>query len=367
MKIGILTYYSVHNHGALLQAYGMQRTLQKMGNEVDFLTFERNYENMEPGSEKKYKIGISSIPLYLKYMKDNGLGAFVYNGKKSLALNKFRKKFLAIGEEYFKCHRDAVCIGSDEVFSIEIGYNPFFYGLDVDAPCIFSYAGSFGPTTLYDVEQSHHKENIADGLRQMKSVSVRDNNSKKIVESLTDKEALLVCDPVILYGYEEEIRAIKKKKKPSAKYILLYSYDKNSNGFEEIRALREYAKRHGLKIYSVGYYHKWCDMNINVSPLDLFYYFCNAELVVTDTFHGTVLSLITNAEFVSLVRNNGNKLAFLLEQYCLENRIVKDYSELLGREMPKINYVDVNKIIEIERKKSREYLKNTLENINDKW
>lgn len=365
MNVGILTYYAVHNHGALLQAYGMQKTIEKLGYDVEFLTFVRNYDNMPAGSEKKYSLSLSGIPLYLKYLEENGIGTFGYNFKKLVTLNLFRKKALNIGEEYSQKRLDAVCIGSDEVFSIEVGINSFFYGHGLKCSNVFSYAGSFGSTTIQDIKEKDCVDLLASGFNKMTAVGVRDENSADIIKNITKKVSTLVCDPVILYGYKNEIKKAERRKAPRNSYILLYSYDKNSNNKKEIDALRKVAIKNNLKIYSVGYYHKWCDRNINVSPIDLLYYFINAEFVVTDTFHGSVLSIITNSQFVALVRNNGNKLSYLLGQYGLERCIIRNYDEVENRIEKRILYETVNKLVGQERKHSLDFLRKALGVRND--
>ena len=88
MKIGIITYYNVHNHGAVLQANALRTILQKKGHQVEFLTFDRNYDYVDKESVNKYRISISSIPYYIKYVFDKGLKNFFYNIKKNELLNK---------------------------------------------------------------------------------------------------------------------------------------------------------------------------------------------------------------------------------------------------------------------------------------
>ena len=79
MKIGILTYYGVHNHGAVLQANALRTFLVNKGHEVTFLTFERNYDFITKEKAKKYQGGISSIPFYFKYLIDKGAFNIIYN------------------------------------------------------------------------------------------------------------------------------------------------------------------------------------------------------------------------------------------------------------------------------------------------
>lgn len=204
---------------------------------------------------------------------------------------------------------------------------------------------------------------IKKGISNLKKISVRDENSKHIIESLSEREALLVCDPVILYGYIEEKKKLKKINEE--KYILVYSYDNNMNKFNEIENIKKFAKENNLKIYSVGFYHKWCDKNINVDPIELLEYVNSAELVMTDTFHGTIMSMILNKEFITKVHTNSNKLGFLLKEYNLISRITKDFSDSSNIIKNNINYDEVNKIINERRNVSLNYIKECLGSINN--
>lgn len=195
---------------------------------------------------------------------------------------------------------DLVVIGSDEVFSLEIGVNPFLYGNGLNAKHIISYAGCFGPTTYEDVVKQGQQKMISDGLHHMDAVSVRDQNSLETVKKTADIDATLVCDPVILYGYEKDMQSFRP---PIKDYILIYSYDKNLNDTAEYNYIKAYADKHSLKIVSVGYYHRWCKC-IDASPFELLGWIKNATLVVTDTFHGSVVSIICNTTMVVKLRGN---------------------------------------------------------------
>ena len=72
MKIGILTYYGVHSHGAVSQANALKTVLENMGHEVCFVTFERNYDYIPVEQSRKYKISVASIPFYAKYLLEKG-------------------------------------------------------------------------------------------------------------------------------------------------------------------------------------------------------------------------------------------------------------------------------------------------------
>lgn len=358
MQVGILTYYGVHNHGAVLQANALKRVLEHMDHKVSFLSFERSYEYISTEQTKKYKIGLSSIPYYFKFMQEKGIGNILYNVQKNRTLNAFRSaQFHFVPYDQFD--GDVTVVGSDEVFSLEIGYNPFMYGYDLKSRSVISYSGSFGPSTLKEIGEKGKTEQIRDGLDQFKAISVRDQNSQNIVKTLCDKDVPLTCDPVLLYGYKKEQRRYKPK---APKYIAVYAYDHRMNDPEEVDAIRSYAKKHGLKVYSIAYYHKWCDRNINADPVQLLGWMKNAELVVTDTFHGSVISIICNSPMVVKTReSNELKLSYLLNEYGLENRKLRDFSELERIAKEPIDFETVNKKVAEKRKESLSYLKNALE------
>lgn len=81
---------------------------------------------------------------------------------------------------------DLAVIGSDEVFSLEIGVNPFLYGNELKTKHIISYAGCFGPTTYEEVVKQGQQKMISDGLHRMDAVSVRDQNSMDTVKKLLE-------------------------------------------------------------------------------------------------------------------------------------------------------------------------------------
>lgn len=364
-KTGIITHYDVHNHGAHLQLYALTKVLGTLGYEARALRYRKNYDFMAENASKKYNITLASIPTYVKYLVQKGVGRTIYNMKKRSILKKFRVNQNLIGEFYSHAEGlDLVVIGSDEIFSIEPGLNPWFFGMGVPCKNVISYAASFGATTKEFICDKYAEEFVAAGLKHFSNCSVRDENSQSIVSKYSDITPTIVCDPVILYGYIDEIyRARENQRKNKGKYILVYSYDNTMNESENVSKIKEYAKSKGLKLYSVGFYHKWCDKNINVDPLDIFDWFVNAEEVITDTFHGAVLSIVTNSKmFVKLKPTNRNKLLWLMKEYGLVERVLDDFSELKSIAEEKIDFDTVNDLVKEKRELSLNYLKEAVRN-----
>jgi hypothetical protein len=357
MKIGIITHYNVHNHGALLQLYALKTVLENENNNVRALTFKKNFDFMEGGIDKKYDISIKSLAWYFSYVCKIGLKRTFFNVRKKYILDQFKKPL--IGEYYSRAKNlDAVFIGSDEVFSIEAGVNPFFFGIGIPCSNIYTYAACCGPTDLQMIKQKRMEKLIKAGLEDIKKISVRDKNTYDIVKSVIDKPVELVCDPVILYGYTDEIE--KAERKIKADYLLVYAYDNNMNNPEETKKIIDFAHKRNLKVISVGFHHKWCDKCVDGSPIDILGYFKYAKYVVTDTFHGSVMSLITNANFAAKIRGNKNKLHDLLVRFNLSERIVENFNTIESILDTEIDYKPVNDVVSKMRKSSMEYLKGCL-------
>lgn len=355
-NIGIITHYDVHNHGALLQLNALINIMRLKGFEAEALRFDKNYDYLGSELKSKYEIGFNSIGIYAKYLLNKGFIQTFFNYRKRCILENFKKERQLVGEYYSKVQKDLIIIGSDEVFALHTGPTHVFFGHGLFNSSIISYAASFGPTNLNDIQKKGCVGFIRSGLENMKAISVRDKNSSNIVKELTTISPTVVCDPVILYGYEKEIQSFGEINLPP--YILVYAYDDNMNNPDEIFLIREFAKKNNLKIVSPGFYHDWVDYNINTDPIELLNYFKHSSFVITDTFHGSVMSIITNAQFSVITRGNSNKLYNLLEEYGLQNRLIDGNLDLLYQD--KINFNRVNKEVNRRRILSMDFLNQSL-------
>ncbi|WP_300106726.1 polysaccharide pyruvyl transferase family protein [uncultured Alistipes sp.] len=357
MKFGIITHYDVHNHGAILQLNALKEFLSGKGIEAQALQFDKNYDFMGVELKAKYNISLKSIGIYTRYLWNEGPAKTLFNYRKRNILNEFKRTHRLIGPYYSKAGQmDATVIGSDEVFALHTGPTPCLFGHACPGRNVFAYAGSFGPTTFEEIEKRNCIPFVKSGLENMTGISVRDQNSFSIVSRLLRQDPVLVCDPVLLYGYEKERASFKNKKIDLPPYLLVYAYDNRMNDKEEIAAIRKYANDNGLKIVSVGFYHAWCDQNINIDPIELLNYFACASAIVTDTFHGVIMSILNHGNFAVILRDNKNKLFHLLSEYKLTDRIVPDLSGLTSILSKGIDYNQVDGILQERRSVSASYL-----------
>ena len=358
-KVGVLSMQRIQNYGSFLQAFGLKSMLEELECDVQFVDYHPG-KTLIPSSEGT---GLRrKISKALDAMK--GSAPFrekirFIKYKKNYASNYY--PYLGITEKRnYSPEVDLLIIGSDEVFNCvqdntNVGFSPELFGQKRKAKKLISYAASFGNTTEEKLEQYRIEKKIKVWLKEFDAVSVRDKNSGELVKRMTGVEPFYHLDPVLMYEFKDIPRFV-----PKEKYLLLYGYSGRFSN-EECRRIRAYAKRKELKIYCIGGIQNCCDRFIDVNPFEVIAYFQNAECVITDTFHGTILSVITHRQFVSIVRESGygnsQKLIDLLHRLELEDRRILSISGLKKLGM-KIDYEKTDHIIQSERAKTIDYLKN---------
>lgn len=357
MKIGILSMHRIVNYGSFLQAYALKRVIENMGYECVFVDIKQG-DSLYSKSQmikSKFKI-ITQRNIKQLFGQKRQLAKF------SRLYKEFTYPILGITDKIItdeKC--DIVVIGSDEVFNCiqpsPWGFSTQLLGEGINAEKVISYAASFGHTTIDKIKKYGVTERVSNSLKNLSAISVRDKNSFDIIEILTKSKPGLSLDPTLLYNFESEIaNAI-----PDKNYIIIYAYVGRFKDKKDIEEVKEFARKHNKRTIAVGYYQYWCDENIVVTPYQYLRYMKDAYCIITDTFHGTIFSIKFNKNFCTLVRDtNKQKLGFLLRDLQLENRIVSSSSEISRKLNEPIDYDKVNKLLEMKKRDSIEYLSKNL-------
>jgi hypothetical protein len=354
MNVGILSMQKIKNYGSFLQAFALKKTVESYGHNCEFVDIEHG-EKL-----KEYKI---NILLYFKKAKERFLGKNII----SRVLNhyKFQKIFNSYHEMLNVKKRnvdnfDLIIIGSDEVFNIA-QYTPWGVSLQLfgnvnNTKKVISYAGSFGNTTIEIIKKYNLQEQIALSMKNLSSISVRDENSRNIVKFLMNIDPTLNIDPVLFFDFNKYIKPIH-----DTNYILIYSYPARMSNKNEINKIKTFAKETNKKLISIGFYFEWCDKTVIPNPFEVISYFINADYIITDTFHGCILSIKYNKQFIVFVRNsNSNKITFLLKSFKIEDRIILSMDNMNEILLKLIDYKVVNELISEEKQKSKLYFQKNL-------
>lgn len=365
---GILSMQRVLNYGSFLQAYALKQLLLQNGaDEVYFIDIEkgRSLPGYEPNA-----FGWKKVERVLSLVLKGYLWVRLRDRKFMKQLTaSIRAQFPVLGlDDSRPSHFDIAFIGSDEVFNCcqksTWGYTLQLYGLIPQADRVVSYAGSFGHTTYEQLLKLGVVGEIGNTMKKLSAISVRDQNSYEIVKKVSGIEPEIHLDPVLIYGYKKEI-ADSNIGDQSSPYMVVYSYQGRISDKKEINEIVTYAKDRNLKLVSIYCRYDWCDEAvITDTPFDVLSWFKGAECIVTDTFHGSIFSIITHRRFCTLMRdNNKQKLGSLLKQLSLDDRMVRigDHKSISSILNIPIDYDLIEDILLNEREKAQMYIRKQLE------
>lgn len=338
MKVGILTLHNSFNYGAYLQAYALQKTISGMGHEVEFI----NVSN--PNNEfRRARTMLSKRP-----------GKLLFNAKKYMAFRQAWKAMRVSPEPYprKRAYYDAIVIGSDEVWNIKnrsFAVMPEYFGENLNSRCIVTYAPSSSKTTFADIAKNSA---LVRGMRNINHFSARDKNTYEIVERIANRPVTMVLDPTFLVGYESEVEDHEN----SGGYVLVYTYQFDA---DKIRKTKEFAKARGLKLVSPCFYNDWCDEVVACTPFRFLGLVRGADYVVTDTFHGSIFSILYQKQFGSFASEK-IKVASLLSTFGLSGRELGGVDDIAAVLDDPIDYGRVKAFIDQEREVSMNYLRRAI-------
>ena len=385
-KIGIVSCYFKDNYGSMLQAYATQKVLDNMGLENETFNIKGNVD-FAKGKKKYYKsqifnfsfikskFGMAWLKIYKKLNKDLGKNINIREKKyeefrKEINLTRPYRTYKELNE--YSKNYSSIIVGSDQLW-LPVNVVADYYTLNWVPENInkISYATSFGISQVPD----KYKNAYINFLNRLNYISVREDKGVEIVKKLINREATLVCDPTMLLTKEEWLQIQKQEPIIKDKYILCYFLGKN---IEHRKFAEKLKAKTGCKIVSLNHadeYVKYSDKFADETPYDVgpkefLNLIRNAEYICTDSFHGTVFSLINNKKFFTFERyssKNGkistnSRIYSLLGIMNLQNRVLKgneDIEKVLNYE---IDFNIVNEKLSEFRENSKKYLTQALAN-----
>lgn len=356
-RIGIATIHKSSNFGGSLQAYALYKYLESQGHSVEIIDLLRPVHDrfIYDSCYKPYRSTRYSLKNRLREAVKKMLGHKDSKGYASeVSKQKFTEFFKDIrySKEYRKVRDifkdvpkyDIYISGSDQLWSPMHPFciEPFFLTFAPAGSKKISYATSIGVTELTDKEKADFKRWLA----SYEAISVRENEGKQLLESfIKDKSIEVVADPTFLLDIEDwKSLAIA----PSIKedYILLFSLT-NTKPLVDF-AIRM-SKESGKKLVIIK--GPLLDDNSpdyildnNIGPREFLGYFDNADVVITDSFHGSVFAMLMGAKnffsYIQPVSKTGSRITNLLKtvgepHHLLPAALDKSYKELENEKVDK--------------------------------
>lgn len=356
MKIGIVTQPLYNNYGGLLQNYALQQVLKRLGHEVKTIDFvgRISLTRYLLSTCKQLLIAILKCrrPQIRPYVaiptfRNPIMAEFINNHiDRTRIVHSYTKKI--VNEEHF----DVIITGSDQVWRPI--YNMYIEDMYLkfvpNSIKKIAYAASFGVDTWeYDAKLTMR---CAKQAKRLDAISVREATGVELCRTNLGVNAEHVLDPTIL-ARAEAYKSLLREKKEEQDYLFAYILDITP---EKQAYVESMAKNKGLNVII-----KSADKNATLSVEDWLSMIANSSMVVTDSFHGTVFSILFHKEFYSIVNveRGGTRFASLLSPLGLEHRM-GDVSQLQSIEASSIDWKQVDCFLDKQRENSMNFLINAL-------
>ena len=358
-SIATVTWMSYRNSGTYLQAYALQQTLISLGFDSRIIDDSRIISSYPKKRFSPIRCLRSISPSMIKFKR-----AFRKAEEEFL---EFRNTHLLLDSDWvfpndLSQRYDAYIAGSDQIWSPAVKFDGFYY-LDFTSRKKIAYAPSFGVSEYPEAR----KASVAPLLSEFSSISVREKAGAEILKSEFGIDAEVVVDPTMLMTREqwENCLTLSSCNTADKPYLLCYLLTYNK---QYIDFVKEYCNDKGLSLKLIVHSHLMTGITedeIYVGPIGFLEAIRGAEIIMTDSFHGTIFSMIFQKEFYSFKRFNDNlsysqnsRLENLLSQVGLEDRYLSaDYLQLSHRP---IDFLSVESTISKMRVKSLNYLTTAL-------
>ena len=363
MKIGIITFHKALSYGSEYQSFALQQYLTKLGHHVEIIDyvpkrFKFFHLVFKQSTNKPLKERLIKYLPYIACKCTEYITTQLFV-KKHLTLSKKSYEDSNSFEENLLDY-DVYVTGSDQVWNFNLDsfetVKPYLLSFANKTAKKISYASSIGMDS-YDDLDSELKDNARNLLLEYSAISVREKRAVEILKSI-GVESQWVLDPTFLLN-SQDWEKLAKPKSIKGKYVFVHGLYRNKELYKFANKL---AKENNLKVVNLANCY---DFNLKaknevfVSCEKLLSYIRDAECVVTDSFHGTALSINMNTPlYIFPALRYNSRLASLVNLLNLQNRYIvdKDYDN----KAIKMDYTEINSILNEERKKSYDFLERAI-------
>ncbi len=383
-KIGLCVCYDTKNFGSQLQVLATDKQINRLGYQTEIIRYKK---------KMSLKFALQTIPrLFNPYFvkgklsgikKDRVMAQHPEIEKKVGIRNRRFERFV---DQYFQnlskpfvgwtelkkrsaIEYDAFLCGSDQLW-LPGNLGSHFYTLEFapNEKAKIAYATSFGVSKI----PWYQKVRTAAYLRRFQSLSTRELKGGQIIKDLIGKDVQVVCDPTLLFDAQEWNKIIPEKQVVKEPYVFCYFLGTNS---EHRAVAREFGAKTGLKLVTCPFLDNFVEEDQQFGDIQMYdmdaedfvNLIRNAEYVLTDSFHGSVFSILHHKKFVIFNRFNSgsnsrnSRIDSLCEILGLNER---RYAGNIGAQInQRIDYDIVEERLNQLRAESIQYLERALSKI----
>ena len=380
-KIALLTWITYENYGTFLQWYALTTVLKNLGYSVDSIHYI-------PRETPNAFIMPDKDTSFLKYCARRGFQKLFHRKSISLpyetqserhsSFENFQNKYFTLTNPCYTLSQlftlnddyDYFVCGSDQIWSPLCFDSHYFLDFVQDKSKKIAYAPSIGTD---EIKNPYISEKMASLISRFANVSVRENAGKRIIKELTGQDAPVVLDPTLLLDSAEWNSVADTTYNVPGKYILCYFLGCNEKYWEEVLRL---SVRENLPLVVIPVFEKDFTRSKNVpkdvGPAQFLTLVKNATFVCTDSYHGSIFSLLYKKSFAVFsrfsrndIRNQNSRIDTFCENFNLENRRVSKQNPLNEIFSNHIDWSEPYARLAELRKKSTDYLNFAFEENTD--
>ncbi|MBQ9901134.1 MAG: polysaccharide pyruvyl transferase family protein [Clostridia bacterium] len=382
-KVAIVTlYHNNHNFGGQLQAYALQHVVASYGYICDIVDYnpQNKYKKL-----KTLTVGTLLVRFYHKTQMK------IHQWVNPQMKTDFRKK-ADLFRQFMNSIPHTEEITNDRISAITSDYDCWIAGSDqiwnpeaFTGGSLYLLEGVLGKKVSYAASSMNAKFTLAQAhvlrksLDSFSDISVREEGLEKTISEISGKPVTTVLDPTLLLGAGDWDK-VTVQPQMTEKYAFVYVIGVST---DVRRRISDYCKKNRFQMVIVphaqGWYkaadERYFDVQAAaIGPAEWLGYIKNAEIIFTDSFHGTIFSVNYHKKFVSFEnlsgdaeKDSGLRKYSILRRLGLADRCVP-YSYDLNSEIlaEDIDYASVDQRLQELRKHSESYLAKALGLAEDK-
>lgn len=347
-KISILTFSKGDSYGAVLQSYALATILREWGHQVEFI----------------HLYWLNSWRQFL--LKKLTPISYRFEEFRKLYLSPFSKPCSSFEDLAEVTKNTDICIvGSDQVWNPDITKQymlHYFFDFLPENTYRIAYAASFG---IHQWRTTGYETEIIELLKKFSYISVREDSAIHICEDVFRVEAVKVLDPTFLIeNYMERLHLIKC----TSSNIISFKFSTNSEYYKLLSHMGNKLQKRVVSLDPIRLNTSSEILNFKLAPFSSveswLHYILNAELVITDSFHCTVFSILFKKQFIVIPGDykRVDRIHSLLKELNLLDRYYPKIEDLYKADSwcNSIDYSSVFEIIAKQREHSLDFLRRAI-------
>ncbi|MDO8847891.1 MAG: polysaccharide pyruvyl transferase family protein [Coriobacteriia bacterium] len=366
-RVAIMSRHAIGNYGSLLQAYALQTVLQRLGHDPLYVDYRPHSDNawctcrtIMKASSKWNRNPLTRLAYLAVRVPETAYRDWLFGS--------WRKRLLKVTNRKYRSHRplsrrrpdaDVYCTGSDQVWNVTgrgvIDPAYLFCFLPPNVPR-FSYAASLGKAALEEPDE----RKLRVGLKRYAAVSVREGFGVDTIEAM-GYSATHVLDPTMLLC-SDDWASLMPSDTPESRYVLAYQMHWTKESDDWARRVSDTLGLELIRITTSFHDRVRAQGKVLVLPTvgEFLWYVRNADLVLTDSFHGTAFSIVFNRPFLEILPSKyPQRNLDLLNSLGLTDRVVTVASDPTVA-LSGLDYRPVNQVLDQRREESLSFLRESL-------